>query len=260
MALVRELQDHGCSLRGSVICKFIKGDVTRCAACEYKKMTDEQRTQVAVDYYIAEELLECYPITVAADDTICELCRGGKKNPATTKAYAKITNKALDVKRDLAGSGGRINGGEIDIEVPACKACMKNIRKIKLFHYAVIAVIIALIGTATYAMNVVYPTSGGLLSMFEFLGCCVVGIGMYVLAMRGIKAAVGKKTYVHVLDLPALRGFKQKGWYVRRAGRVLPTLHRDPPVSVVDELKIDEQEKAYKDARKRKRMERMREI
>lgn len=257
MALIRELQDHGCSLRGSVICKYIKGDVTRCAACEYKKMTDEQIMQVAADYYIDEDLMDCYPINIAEDERVCALCRGKQKNAATTKAYAKITNKALDVRRDMVGSGGRINGGEIDVEAPACKACMKNIRKLRRFHYLTITAIIILICAAALGINMTYSLGGGLVSMFVFAGFCVIGVGVYLLVMRGIKSAIGQKTCVSVLDLPALRGFKQKGWYVRRAGMVLPTLHSDPPVSVVDERMLDaEKVKANREAKKRRRAQR----
>ncbi len=259
MALIRELEDHGCSLRGSVVCKYIKGDVTRCAACEYKKATDEQRMQVAIDYYIGEDLLECYPIAITDDEATCALCRG-QKNPATTKAYAKITNKALDVKRDVAGSGGRINGGEIDVEVPACEDCMKNIKKVRRFNNLIIAVIVVTIGAAVYAINATYEMQSSIATMFMFLGCCVAGTGLYFLSMRALVLAISKRTCVQVLDLPALRGFKQKGWYVRRSGMVMPTLHRDPPMSVVDELKTDaSQHKAYKDEIKRRHTEHTRE-
>lgn len=257
MALIRELQDHGCALRGSKICKYIKGDVTRCAACEYKPMTDEQIEQVVADFYMSENLLDGYPI-VTSEEGQCGLCRGANKNPATTKAYAKITNKALDVKRDLAGTGGRINGGEIDIEVPACKACMKNIKKVRLLHYSLLVLIAILVCYAIFALNMAYPTSSRVVSMFIFFGCSAAGVGMYLALMRVFSSAIARKTYVNALDLPVFKGFKQKGWYVRKGGRVLPTLYNRPPMATVDELHSDRS--SYLEAeKKRKRMQRMRE-
>ena len=35
MALVRELEDHGCDLKASILCKYTKQEVQRCNACEY---------------------------------------------------------------------------------------------------------------------------------------------------------------------------------------------------------------------------------
>jgi hypothetical protein len=260
MALVRELEDHGCTLRGSVVCRYIKGDVTRCVACEYKTATDEVRTQAAADHYIAEGLLEGYPIVVAEDASVCALCRG-VKNPATTRAYAKITNKAMDVKRDLAGSGGSINGGELDIEAPACQPCLKRISMMRAVHYALIAAIVLIIGAGVFALNMVYPMDSGVASMFVFFGCAVAGVGMYIAFMRIFTAAIQRKTVLNVLDLPALRGFRQKGWYVRGANRMLPTLHSYPPAPLVDERMQDMNRRveARKNAKKRQRMERMRE-
>ena len=40
MALVRELEDHGCDLKASILCKYTKQAVQRGHACEYKSMTD----------------------------------------------------------------------------------------------------------------------------------------------------------------------------------------------------------------------------
>jgi len=257
MALIRELQDHGCALRGSKICKYIKGDVTRCAACEYKAMGEEEIMQVASDFYISEGLMEGYPI-VTSDEDKCGLCRGANKNKATAKAYAKITNKVLDVKRDLAGTGGRINGGEIDIEVPACKSCMKNLSKIKIAHYTLLVLITILAFYAIFALNLMYPTSSRVVSMFIFFGCCASGVGMYLALMRIFSSAIANKSYVNVLDLPALKGFKQKGFYVRKGGKVLPTLHHKPPFATVDELQSD-RSAIIEAEKRRKRMQKMRE-
>ena len=48
MALVRELEDHGCDLKASILCKYTKQEVQRCNACEYKSMTDEERKQIVI--------------------------------------------------------------------------------------------------------------------------------------------------------------------------------------------------------------------
>ena len=50
MALVRELEDHGCDLKASILCKYTKQEVQRCNACEYKSMTDEERKQIVIDH------------------------------------------------------------------------------------------------------------------------------------------------------------------------------------------------------------------
>ena len=64
MALVRELEDHGCDLKASILCKYTKQEVQRCNACEYKSMTDEERKQIVIDHYLNEGLLDAYPIEV----------------------------------------------------------------------------------------------------------------------------------------------------------------------------------------------------
>ena len=115
MALVRELEDHGCDLKASILCKYTKQEVQRCNACEYKSMTDEERKQIVIDHYLNEGLLDAYPIEVGNEEGDCALCRK-KARKATTQTYAKITNKCMDVRKDLAGSGEKINGGEIAIE------------------------------------------------------------------------------------------------------------------------------------------------
>ena len=238
MALVPELQDHGCSLRGSVICKYIKGEVVRCADCEYKKLTDNGRMHVAIDFYKAENVLDDYPL-VDPDGEDCALCKSAK-NKATTKAYSKITNKKLDVKRDLAGSGGSINGGEIDIVMPACDSCMKNLKKMKLYHAGVLTLAVVLAGAATVAVNLSFPDNSSVMSMFSFIICVTLGFGLYLGLMRLLAKAMSNKTYLYAFDLPALRGFKQKGWYARRGGNILPTIYDKPPFVLIDPLKPEE--------------------
>ncbi len=251
MALVPELQDHGCSLRGNVICKYITGEVVRCADCEYKKLTDNGRMNVAIDFYKKENVLDDYPI-VSPEGEQCELCRGAVKNKATTKAYAKITNKKLDVKRDLAGSGGAINGGELDIIVPACTPCLKNFKKVRLYSYAIIVLVILMVSAITIAMNLAYPLDSNIASMFIFLVSATLGVGAYIGLMKLLSISMAKKTFLNVFDLPKLRGFKQRGWYVRRGGSIMPTLYAIPPQPMVDPLRPEENEQP---GRKRAREE-----
>jgi hypothetical protein len=262
MALIRELEDNGCSLRGSAVCKLIKSDVTRCVACEYQKASDQTRTQVAVKHYLDEGTLVSHPVVITEDPSVCALCRGESKNPATTKAYAKITNKSMDVKRDLAGSGGTINGGEIDIEAPACKPCMQNIAKLRMYHYTFLWVAVILACLSIVAINLMFSIVSSPAAMMVFFGCVVGAAGLYYLGITAVRKAIEKKTCIQVLDLPALKGFGGKGWYVRNANRLLPTLHRDPPVAFVDARVEDANRRAdaRREQKKRRRMERMREM
>ncbi len=254
MALVPELQDHGCSLRGNVICKYVKGEVVRCADCEYKKLTDNGRMHVAVDYYKAENVLDNYPL-VDPEGEDCALCRRSVKNKATTKAYSKITNKKLDVRRDVVGSGGSINGGEIDIIAPACQSCMKNLKKMKLYHYGIIALAAIAVCAATVAINLSFPASSSVMSMFSFVVCVTLGVGLYIGSMHLLGKAMSNKTYLYVFDLPALRGFKQKGWYTRRGSNTLPTIYDKPPLVLIDPLRPEEsipQKQSHRRAREEK--------
>ena len=124
MALVRELEDHGCDLKASVICKYTKQEVQRCNACEYKSLTDEQRKQVVIDYYLEQGLLDEYPIDLKNEEGTCALCRKNA-NKATTQTYAKITNKCMDVRKDLT-AGRKSTAGKLPLKFRPARHAKKT--------------------------------------------------------------------------------------------------------------------------------------
>ena len=81
MALVRELEDHGCDLKASILCKYTKQEVQRCNACEYKSMTDEERKQIVIDHYLNEGLLDAYPIEVRKGIVPCAARKRARQRP-----------------------------------------------------------------------------------------------------------------------------------------------------------------------------------
>ena len=237
MALVRELEDHGCDLKASIICKYTKQEVQRCNACEYKSLTDEQRKQVVIDYYLEQGLLDEYPIDLKNEEGTCALCRKNA-NKATTQTYAKITNKCMDVRKDLVDSGEKINGGEIGIEIPTCQACKENVRKAKWIRKAWMVVCVILVFVATALINISMPkgegVSGGMMSFGIFAACCLVSFGVYYIGVKAILKNIGSKTYLQILDIPALAKLKDKDWYVRGMNWMKATIFAEMPEDLVD--------------------------
>lgn len=235
MALVRELEDNGCSLRASVVCKYIRGEVQRCVACEYKNYTDEQRTEVVINHYLDEHLMEAYPFETQPAPGKCGLCAKKTPNDATTTAYAKITNKCMDVKRDMVGSGDRINGGEIDVEVPACQTCMQNLKKAKRANLITVIGCSLLVCAGTLVINLSMPTLEGIFPMITFFVCAGAGWMLYRVLQRARIQKLGQQTHLHALDLPVFVGFRKNGWYVRGESPFAPSFHDKPPAAIVDE-------------------------
>ena len=236
MALVRELEDHGCELKASIICKYTKQEVQRCNACEYKTMTEEERKQIVIDHYLNEGLLDAYPIEVGNEEGDCALCRKNARK-ATTQTYAKITNKCMDVRKDLAGSGEKINGGEIAIEIPTCETCKQNIRKAKWLRKLMMVVCVILAFAATAIINISIPKTGeqaGFIAFAVFAACCLLGFGVYYLSVRAILNKISKETRIQVFDLTALAPLKEKEWYVRGMNWLKATIYAEMPEDLVD--------------------------
>ena len=254
MALVRELEDHGCDLKASILCKYTKQEVQRCNACEYKSMTDEERKQIVIDHYLNEGLLDAYPIEVGNEEGDCALCRK-KARKATTQTYAKITNKCMDVRKDLAGSGEKINGGEIAIEIPTCQACKQNIRKTKWLRSLMMVVCVILAFAATAIINISVPQSPdhtGFIPLTVFAGCCLASFGIYYVSVKAILNKIGQQTRVQVFDLPALAPIKDKDWYVRGMNWLKATIYAEMPEDLVD-TRVTFSQMVHGDPKKNKR-------
>ena len=252
MALVRELEENGCSLRASVVCKYIKGEVQRCVACEYKNYTDEQRTEVVINHYLDEHLMEAYPFETQPEAGKCGLCAKQKSNAATTTAYAKITNRCMDVKRDMVGSGDRINGGEIDVEVPACEDCMQNLKRARRSSRIDVVACALLVCAATLLINLARPPLEGVFPMITFFVCAGAGWMLYRVLQRARMHKLGQQTHLHALDLPVFAGFRKNGWYVRNESAFAPSFYDKPPAAIVDERAAEMSRRAAA----RKQMER----
>lgn len=238
MALVRELEDHGCDLKASVLCKYTKQEVQRCNACEYKKMTDEQRKQLVIDHYLAEGLLETYPVEAGNEEGDCALCRKAARK-ATATTYAKIANKCMDVRKDLAGSGDKINGGEIPVEIPTCQKCKENVRKAKWSRKLLMVGSVVLTFALTALINILVLSGGagaqtGFLPLAVFAGSCVVGFGVYYLGVKAILKNIAKQTHLQVFDIPALKPLQEKEWYVRGTNWLKATIYPEMPDDLVD--------------------------
>ncbi len=236
MALVQELESNGCELKASPLCKYIKREVQRCQACEFKAMSKEERKQQVVEYYQSLDLLKEYPIPVSEQGK-CALCRKDSRE-ATTQTYAKITNKIMDVKKDLAGSGEKINGGEIELAFPTCQRCQENIRKVhfqrKMMAVLSVIFVVATTGLINVTITPTIQATGTLVPMLVFFACCVAGSGLYYLLTKNSLSFTRKTTHIQALDLPALAEMKKQGWYVRGNNWLKATIYPQMPEDLVE--------------------------
>ncbi|MBQ6692581.1 MAG: hypothetical protein IJN00_04525, partial [Clostridia bacterium] len=207
------------------------------------------------DYYVREGLMEEYPIRVMEDEHVCALCKGATPNSATGVAYAKIANQAMDVKRDLAGTGGRINGGVIEVKAPACEHCLENLAKCEKTSKRTLVIFSVLTVLVSFAVSTLMNLQGGLTGLAILGASAALGFGGYMITNRSLQNRINSETVTDVMDLPALKGFKEKKWYVRGTSRFKPTLHAEPPMFIYDERDPVAVQQAEQARRKRREEE-----
>ena len=232
--LDRMLEQYGCAFKGSPICRYVRGEVRHCNECEIGSLKRKERVQMAVEYYQEQGVLNEYPVHIGEEGT-CALCRGEQRNEATTKAYAKIANHCLDGKRVTTGVGNLVNGGEIDIEAPACEKCMKNIQKASRGDTVILTLIVLAAVALAFCLNAfVVKAKTGVLPMLVTIGVALLAFGCFTLLHRANHKRIEKRTCLQVLDLPGLEDWAAKGWYVRTENTNKPTLHTSRPKAHAD--------------------------
>ena len=73
-----------------------------------------------------------------------------------------------------------------------------------------------------------------MMSFGIFAACCLVSFGVYYIGVKTILKNIGSKTYLQILDIPALAKLKDKDWYVRGMNWMKATIFAEMPEDLVD--------------------------
>ncbi|MFR4008507.1 MAG: hypothetical protein ACLT0Y_03890 [Christensenellales bacterium] len=186
MALVRELEDHGCDLKASVICKYTKQEVQRCNACEYKSLTDEQRKQVVIDYYLEQGLLDEYPIDLKNEEGTCALCRKNA-NKAATQTYANYQQMHGRAQRPGGQRGKDQRWRKLPLKFPPARHARKTCQG-KMDSQGMDGCVCD-IGVCGNGADQHFHAEGRrrqrrMMSFGIFAACCLVSFGVYYIGVK----------------------------------------------------------------------------
>ncbi len=207
-----------CTLFGSKYCETLNN--LDCESCPVQRAGTEA---VRRDMDALQALLPQEGIGGLAASETCLLCRGEEKNKAT--CYAMVDLAHSEPQREsgsFLGMKAKMRSGSLlTVQLPCCADCRRSFKTLNYMYAIVVVAVAALMMTLLYYRPLFEVLSGVFLGFPLTLFLTVVGATWVISRMckKKLRKKCEAKTYLRILEIPALAQMREKGWFELAPGR-----------------------------------------
>ncbi len=214
---------NGCPLYATDECRML--NMTTCKDCTVNGSSAKEMESIKNEIQLMRSLMPKEGIDKLFLGDECLFCKG-EPNEKSCYALLDVGHKEPKHREKLkqALSGTKDAGSIIPLQISCCDECKKRISRLG-YVKSTFATVVSGAALLILSLRAVHEPLMAVFTAFPlviFLVCVAIGIiGGGCLQTR-LKRQYEKKTHLHVMDIPQMRGLEECGWFV---------IYKDEPVS-----------------------------